>query len=244
MPRIGFTWDHILIYHNMNLYRVFLEALDPYIDQSLHDWSSLIEKEAVRISNEDARLDFYSFHSDQYSHRLQVRPILMNACFTAIFAMFEDQLLWICSLAKEHSNSKFSISHLGGSSSTEKAKKYLEILEVDFPAGGSEWKRVTLLREIRNRIMHNRAILIDRKNNNETVNFARDNDIVVSTVIQDNEEYIHHDPDQESGQDEDVEILHLELTRAFCDAELNHLEDFLLQVYEVFGTWRAKASAT
>lgn len=244
MPRIGFACGQILISHNMNVYRVFLEALEPYIDQSLHDWNSLIEKEGERISDEDARLDFYSFHSDEYGQRLRVRPILMNACFTAIFAMFEDLLLRICSLAKEHSSSKFSVSHLGGSSSTEKAKKYLEILEVDFPSGGSEWKRVTLLREIRNRILHNRAILFDRDNKNETARFARDNGIAISTIIHDEEENFDHTLEKENEQEKNVEVLHLELTRAFCDAELNHLEDFLLLVYEAFGTWRSNSSLT
>ena len=240
MPRISFAWEDILISHNMNVYRVFLESLDPYIEQSLHDWNLLIQQEGEKIADPNAQDDFYQFHADEYEHRLQVRPLLMNACFTAIFALFEEQLLRICAMAKEHSRSPFSVGHLRGGSPTDLAKMYLQILEVDFPSGGDDWTRITWLREIRNKIIHNGGILLDHKNKYKTVKYAVDSGIVVDRLIRNEGEHIPSSEESGAASEMKPEPLRLELTRGFCEAELNHLEEFLHQVYSAYIKWSAK----
>ena len=70
------------------------------------------------------------------------------------------------------SGTPFSVKDLGGASPTDRAKKYLEILGVNFPAQSYDWKEITTYREIRNRIMHEGGALPD---SGDLVDYAEKN---------------------------------------------------------------------
>ena len=83
MPRIKFT-NEVLdatrqqrILRDWSLYRRFLDLQARRMSKSDREWEQAIDEEAQQIANEDARSEFYEYHSEEYEDRLQLRGILM-----------------------------------------------------------------------------------------------------------------------------------------------------------------------
>ena len=149
------SWEEsqrILISHKWQLHSRFLDLVDPHLEKTLENWEQAIEQQAQKIEDEDERSEFYEFHSDEYHEHLEFKVILMNSFFSACFALFENELLRTCQRAQRHSGSPFSVGDLGSFSFTDRAKRYLQRLGVEFPADPARWQEITRYREIRNKI--------------------------------------------------------------------------------------------
>ena len=150
-------WDEaewFLMSHRWELHSRFLDLVEPHLENTLRDWEQAIEQQAQQIDDEEARDEFYEFHSDEYHERLEFRGILMNSFFSASFALFENQLIRICRSAQRNGGSPFSVKDLGSFPPTDRAKTYLQKLGVPFPADTAKWQEITDYREVRNKIMH------------------------------------------------------------------------------------------
>ena len=210
---IGWTeGERILISHKWEIHSRFLDLVEPHLEKTLRDWEQAVEQHAQQIDEEEARAEFYEFHSDEYHERMEFGVILMNSFFSASFALFENQLLWMCRSAQRHSGSPFSVRDLGSSSPIDRAKLYLQRLGVAFPADTQEWHEVTRYREIRNKIMHEGGELPSTGDITDFANAKR----IASTW---------------SGNPT------LELTRQFCDDALKLLKRFLLEVHRAYERW-------
>ncbi len=208
-------WDEgerFLISHRWELHSRFLDLVEPHLEDTLRDWEQTIEQQAQQIDDEDARDEFYEFHSDEYHERLEFRGILMNSFFSASFALFENQLMRICRSAQRKCGSPFSVRDLGSSSPTDRAKTYLQKLGVPFPAETAEWQEITKYREIRNTIMHEGG---DLPLEGHVTDFAKAKQIVSTQGGRPN----------------------LELTRPFCEDALGNLRRFLLELHQAYLGW-------
>ena len=71
-------WDEgerFLISHRWELHSRFLDLVEPHLEDTLRDWEQTIEQQGQQIDDEDARDEFYEFHSDEYHEpRLPGRP--------------------------------------------------------------------------------------------------------------------------------------------------------------------------
>ena len=198
--------------YRWELHSRFLDLVEPHLESTLRDWEHVIEQQAQEIDDEDARDEFYEFHSDEYHERLEFKSIMMNSFFSASFALFENQLIGICQSVQRDSGSPFSVKDLGSSSPTNRAKTYLHKLGVLFPTDGSEWQDITSYREIRNKIMHEGGEL---PLHGHVTDFAKAKQIV----------------SPRAGSPK------LELTRPFCDVALGNMRRFLLQVHQAYAGW-------
>ena len=204
--------ERFLISHKWELHSRFLDILDPHLEKTLQDWQQAVEQQAQQIDDDDARNDFYEFHSDEYLEHMEFRVILMNSFFSASFALFENQLMRICQSAKRKSGSPFAVKDLGSPSPTDRAKTYLKKLGIEFPADSQGWQQITKYREIRNKILHEGANLPDEGHLSD---FARAKQIVSTW----------------GGS------LNLELTRRFCDDAARDMKRFLLGVHRAYQRW-------
>ena len=198
--------------HEWELLSRYLDLLDRYLTDTLRDWEQDIEQQAQQIDNEGQRIEFYDFHSDEYHEHLSFRGTLMNSFFLASFALFENQLMRICWRAQRDCGNSISAKDLRSRSPTDRAKKYLRKLGVEFPAETSEWQEITKHREIRNKIAHEGGVLPLQ---GHIADFAKSKQIVTAGV----------------GN------LNLELNRPFCDDALCRFRRFLLEVHRAYVLW-------
>ena len=197
--RIGISIENLLIVDQWRMYSRLLDLLDPLLEQVLRDWEQEVEQQAERIDDEYTLSQFNDFLSEEYQEHLQIRVILMNSLFATSFAMFENQLMWVCHVAERNSGSPFSVSDLGSRSPTDRARTYLTKLGVEFPSDSHEWQNITRYREIRNKIMHNGGHL-----------------------------GVEGDLAKFAGEQQILHSGSLELTRAFCDKAGREMKQLLL----------------
>ena len=194
--------EHMLISHDWNRYRQFLDLLEPYLDEVVQDWTQEVDRQAREIEDEEQRDEFYHFHTDDYHVMQQHRIILMNSLFSASFALFEYHLTWLCDHVQQRHDNPFSVNEFKYSL-TERVNSYLTKLDIPFPSEAPEWQDVKRYQEIRNKIMHEGGH-VSRGWDNFT--YAESHGIV------------------------DTHAEQLALTRPFCEKALNDFERFLLKV--------------
>lgn len=190
----------------------YLDLLERYLANTFQDWERAIEQEARQIDDKFQRSEYYEFRSDEYHEHLSFRDILMNSFFLASFALFENQLMRICWRAQRNCGNSSSVKDIRSSSPTDRAKKYLRKLGVEFPAETSEWQEITDYRKIRNTIAHEGGVLPPE---GDIAAFAKSKQIVTDW----------------GGN------LNLELTRPFCDDALCRFRQFLLEVHRAYVLW-------
>ena len=140
MPRVGF--DSVLahkwqIEFYFNLYRDSLASQEEFADQAFEDWKRKIEEEAQQY-DEDSRVEFYEFHSDEYTSREYSKTIIMNSFFVGAYALYEHHRNRVI---RRYSITKQRLS----GSKLENSPEHKEIIK--------HYKR------IRNRIMHRGGII-------------------------------------------------------------------------------------
>lgn len=194
--------EHMLITHDWSRHRKFLDLLEPYLAEVVHDWGQELDRQARQIDDEEQRDEFYHFHIDDYHDMTQHRVILMNSFFTASFALFEYHLTWLCGHVQQSRDIPFSVNDLKYSL-TNRAKSYLTKLCIPFPSDAPEWQEINRYQEIRNKIMHEGGFVSDTWGN---YSYADANGIVNAPAER------------------------LELTRPFCEKALKDFERFLLMV--------------
>ena len=145
--------EQMLISHDWDRYRKFLDLLEPHLDEELHDWEQEIEQQALGIEDLDQRDEFYHLYLDDYHILKQHKVILMNSFFSASYALFEYHLTRLCNQAKRHHRSPFSVDDLRYSLS-DRVKLYFARLKIPFPSNAPEWPRIKVYQEIRNKMMH------------------------------------------------------------------------------------------
>ena len=219
-PSAYVRFDNFHIRSWFNLYRTYLERIEPQVDELLQDWQVEFENAKKEIDDEYLEM-FWGDKSAEYQELLEIRSILLNSFFAASFALFEHLLARTCERVRNSSGNPFTVRDMSGGSPTDRAKKYLETLGVEFPSSGSEWKEVTTLRDIRNNLMHNGGVLLPT---GETTKYAKEQNIAGP-----------------SKEDNPIEgSYHLDLTREFCERVLDSLEEFLVKISNEYDLWRAR----
>ncbi len=194
--------EHMLISHDWNRHRQFLELLEPHLDEVVDSWRQELDRQARQIEDEEQRDEFYHFYSDDYHDMQRHSVILMNSFFSASYALFEYHLTWLCDHARQRHDNPFSVNDLKYSL-TRRVKEYLTKLDIPFPSDAPEWPEINRYQEIRNKIMHEGGYVSCRWDN---YSYAEINGIIDTYTEQ------------------------LALTRPFCEKALNDFERFLLKV--------------
>ena len=214
MPLMSNTYamERMTIDYEWGRHRRFIEFLEPQLGEAISDWQQALDKEAETIDDKLERENFYEFYIDEYQDFEQHQVVLVNSFFTASCALFEYHLTRLCDLVQRRSGTPFSLKDFRGSF-TSKAKDYLEKLDVSFPKDAPEWPEVKRYQEIRNKIMHEGAIVSSGWDNYEYADRKG--------VIND---YLKWTP-------------RLELTREFCDEVVGVFERFLRKVIAAIAKW-------
>ena len=210
--RVGFFAGYELIIRTeWKLHRGFIDIVESHLTEIANDWQTDIDRQAQEIEGEDDRDLFYELHSEGHYEFEEYKAILLNSFFTTSYALFERQLMRICSFAKERSGTPFSVQDLGTRDYLEKAKVYLEKLGVKFPKDTSEWEKVHIYQGIRNKITHEGGYV---KGSWGYYDSAKSMGIV-------------------SGDKEDVYSERLKLTRPMCEEAARTFERFMVMVHKV-----------
>ena len=215
MPLISnrYAMERMKVSYEWERHRRFIELLEPRLDEALKDWQQAMDKVASEIDDEIQRDQFIDNYVDDYQDFQQHQVILVNSFFTASWALFEYHLTRLCDLVQRCTGTPFSVKDFGGSF-TDVAKDYLKKLGVSFPAGDApEWPRIKGYQEIRNKIMHQGAIVSSEWGNYEYADSKG--------IINDNMEWTPR----------------LELTREFCDEAVGDFERFLGKVISAIAKW-------
>lgn len=194
--------EHMVISHDWNRHRQFLELLEPDLDEVVHDWRQELDRQARQIEDKEQRDEFYHFYSDDYHDMRRHSVILMNSFFLASFALFEYHLTWLCDHAQQRHDSPFSVNDLKYDLA-QRVKSYLTKLDIRFPNDAPEWPEINRYKKIRNKIIHESGYVSCSW---ESYSYAESNGIV------------------------DTRTEQLALTRSFCEKALNDFERFLLRV--------------
>ena len=151
--------------HEWNLYRQFLNSLEPRVDEVLKDWVEATELEAAQIEDADNRAEFWDFHIDDYNDRLEFKTILLSSFFLSAFALLEYHNIKICDQIRKDKDCPFSVYDLrSGGPSIEEAKTYLERLGVESPSRNSrKWQAIMDYKWVRNRLVHDAGYLRNEK---------------------------------------------------------------------------------
>ena len=203
--------ERIRISHDINLYRRFLQLLEPRVTEVFQAWQQAIDQEAQQIQDEEQRDIFYEYHSDDYYEHQRYKSILLNSFFVASYALFENQMMEICQSAQLALCSPFSVNDLKSSSTTTRVKVYLKKLGVSFPSDTPEWNEIAHYNQIRNKIMHEGGSFDSEW---KTTEYAKKKGIVSSWL-----------------SDRDIDFMQLELTQPFCEEALNTYNLFLRKLH-------------
>ena len=207
---------HYIITDKMDLYRRCLEHCESLLQDDLEKWERDWLETTNDFEDEYTRNQFDQFVHGEHADRLEFQSIVLSTFFLAAFAMFEHELIGFCRRAKQHSNSQLSMDNFGTRSPTEKAKKYLKSLGVDFPANSPEWSEITRYREIRNGIMHKGGTL---RSTDSIAEYASKKDLLAT-----------------GG-----EFPELALTKTFYEEAVNNMGSFLCKVVDAYEAWRKSA---
>lgn len=210
MPVVGFyeSYDHVIRYSWKNQ-RQFLGIVEPYLDDLASNWEQEMNRQAQHIEDAEYRRIFYESHEDIYDEFQQYQVILLNSFFTASFALFERQLMMLCSFAKQSSGTPCSVRDLGSRDYTNNAKVYLKRLGVNFPSDKLEWSRIRTYQRIRNKVMHGGGYI-----NHDWKYFSDAKNIGVISG---------HGSEQ------------VKLTRSICEEAVNNFEKILMMVHKAVG---------
>ena len=99
-----------------------------------------------------------------------------------------------------------------------RAKTYLQKIGVEVPAQDSGWQEITNYRKLRNKIMHDGAVLSNKKG---LLKYAETRDIASSW----------------GGR------VMVGITRPFCEEAIGNLTQFLLKLYRAYDNWSQKLAA-
>ena len=99
-----------------------------------------------------------------------------------------------------------------------RAKTYLQKIGVEVPVQDSGWQEITNYQKLRNKIMHDGAVLSDKKG---LLKYAETRDIASSW----------------GGR------VMVGITRPFCEEAIDNLTQFLLKLYRAYDNWSQKLAA-
>ena len=209
---VSTNFYHHIISYNMDLYRRCLEHCEALLQKELEEWEKDWLEATDQVEDEHVQAELSLFIGSEQEERQQFKSILINSFFAASFGMFEHELVGFCHRAQGKTHNPFSVDDLGSRSPTERVKRYLTKLGIEFPANSQMWKEITKYRELRNRIMHEGGRLRDSE---ELTEYARSHDLLAT---------IGRRPD-------------LALTRTFYEEAVGNMITFLLSVFDAYEAW-------
>lgn len=205
---MGWT-ERFSIEHDWQLYREFLDTIEPQVDALLESWLDGLRQGAEQIDDSEQRADFLEFYGETYNDRLEFKGIFLNSFFSSSYALFEYHLYRICERARQRHSIPFSARDLKGSS-LDAPKKYLQELDGNFPTNAEEWPRIKKYRQVRNKIMHEGGYI--RGGDTSFDQFIEEHGLV---------------------SDRRIERPYLELTPDFCQMALDDFKQFLFKAHQV-----------
>ena len=215
MSQQQLSLPEMMLTSEFEVHRESLTLIDGGLRDSLHRKTQELRAIAKGARDEE---EYGELMSDVYGYDLdagggQFMTIVFNSFFATSFALFEHTLTNICGQAQRDARCPIPLRLLGARNTMESAKNYLEALGIKFPSCQSEWAEIKRFREIRNRIMHNGAVLSE--GNGDLLTYAQRKQVV-------------------SGWRE----RELSLTRPFCEETLETLKQFIIKVYRAYSRWR------
>ena len=195
-------------------YRSLLALLDQELQSKLRERREVLEEAIDSTQDEEIQIELDLIISDEGVEGEKFKSILFNSFFVASFALFEHKLSTICQEAQRTSGAPFEEKRR--SSTMARAKTYLKKLGVEFPVQqDSCWEEITKYQQLRNKIMHEGAVLSDKK---ELLKYAEMRYIASSW----------------GGR------VMVEMTRPFCEKAIDNLTQFLLKLYRAYDNWSQK----
>ena len=218
MQRNSFSGAEWRLTGEFELYRSLLALLDQELHSRLRERREVLEEAIDSTQDEAIQIELDLIISDEGVEGEKFKSILFNSFFVASFALFEHKLSTICQGAQQTSGTPFSVDDMGSSSPMARAKTYLEKLGVEVPGQDSGWQEITNYRKFRNKIMHDGAVLSDKKG---LLKYAETRDIASSW----------------GGR------VMVGMTRPFCEEAIDNLTQFLLKLYRAYDNWSQKLAA-
>ena len=216
MQRTSFSGAEWRLTGEFELYRSLLALLDQELHSRLRERREVLEEAIDSTQDEAIQIELDLIISDEGVEGEKFKSILFNSFFVASFALFEHKLSIICEGAQKTSGTPFSVDDRG--LNMARAKTYLQKIGVEVPVQDSGWQGITNYRELRNKIMHDGAVLSDKKG---LLKYAETRDIASSW----------------GGR------VMVGITRPFCEEAIDNLAQFLLKLYRAYDNWSQKLAA-
>ena len=208
------NWPELMLTSDFEAHRELLDLIEQGLRGSLKRKAEEIKTAARAAKDEEEHDELMSevYGYEQESDGGQFMAIAFNSFFASSFALFEHTLFGICRRAQRDADCPIPVELLSSRNSVDNAKKYLEVLGIEFPSGASEWQEIRRYREIRNKIMHQGATLSE---GNDLLAYAEEKQIT-----------------SRWGERK------LELTRLFCEEAIETQKQFILKTHRAYNRWR------
>ena len=220
MQRNSFSGAEWRLTSEFELYRSLLALLDQELHSRMRERREVLEGAIDSTQDEEIQIELDLIISDEGVEGEKFKSILFNSLFVASFALFEHKLSTICQGAQQTSGTPFSVDDMRSPSPMTRAKKYLEKLGVEFPVQDYGWQEITNYQKLRNKIMHDGAVL-GLSDKPDIRKYAETKDIASSW----------------GGR------VMVGMARPFCEEAIDNLTQFLLKLYRAYDNWSQNLAA-
>ena len=141
--------------HELHYLRDYSDHLERFLAERFNAFKERIKTEAKKLSNE-ARDDFYEWHSDEYLELSEELPNrLRGSLFVTVMFILEHRLNEFCVMCQKASGSRLVLNDMADKG-IYRARKYLnKVFEINFPDSPAFWEKIDIFQIIRNAIAHN-----------------------------------------------------------------------------------------
>ncbi|QDV66825.1 hypothetical protein Poly24_05130 [Rosistilla carotiformis] len=144
--------------------RHYIATVESALDKEFNTFDNWVADQTSQMT-EDAKSDFYDFHSDTAWNLSESFPrMTRNAIFSSAYFSLEHELLAICKQLRARKKIPLAVNDLKHNGITAASVYLRKVGGIEFPSNTQEWQRITIYNKIRNFIAHNDGTL-DKSDN-------------------------------------------------------------------------------
>lgn len=146
-----------IIKNSFDYIKEFIEEAADNLDQKQKESNSNYESWRQEAERDPQIEDAWRFPLEDQLHKYyNIFPTYtFNPMLLVIYGFFESWMKKLCMLHHRKGFNKISVDDLAGNNYIEKSRRYLELVAgLSFDSKDEQWKRITLIQQIRNRIAH------------------------------------------------------------------------------------------
>ncbi|AIY76336.1 TPA: hypothetical protein ACLQU7_001009 [Bacillus tropicus] len=157
------NWLAISIDMELRTLEKYMNEMEKFIINQLHELDAQYDKRRKRCSSEEATHIFESYYENQFYYYENEFPYILRKSFIiSLYSFLEQKSMEICKIS-EYNNRRILPLDSIESKGIFKYYKYLnEVVNIDSTILKKEWSQIIKINKIRNHFVHDGNILLDK----------------------------------------------------------------------------------